>query len=92
MSVYGKFPRLRWFAPMLLVPVILSAGTGQPVADGFQTTPTAQAEAAVPAPPAEVAPELVSTSAETSRAAVPFCPSGEKRVCSLGPPPVCWCE
>jgi hypothetical protein len=93
MSVNNKLARLRWLAPMVLFPVMLSAGTGQPRPHARAGSAT-EATGAAPAldTSVAVAPELASASGGASRAPVPFCPAGEKRVCSLGPPPVCWCE
>lgn len=34
----------------------------------------------------------VAVQAELVRAKTPFCLPGEKRVCKLGPPPICTCE
>ena len=35
---------------------------------------------------------VMASSASALTARVPFCLPGEKRVCTLGPPPVCHCE
>jgi hypothetical protein len=35
---------------------------------------------------------IVASSTSALTAKVPFCLPGEKRVCTLGPPPVCHCE
>ena len=52
------------------------------------------ARSAVPSAAAPTDPSATFLSVPSSTAArpVPFCPEGEKRVCSMGPPPVCWCE
>jgi hypothetical protein len=35
---------------------------------------------------------LAASPAFAAQNATPFCPLGEKKVCTLGPPPVCSCK
>jgi hypothetical protein len=35
---------------------------------------------------------LAASPAFAAQNATPFCPAGEKKVCTLGPPPVCSCK
>ena len=77
MSAYRKSPRAGW----LIALVLCLAGAVR------SAVPPAAAEA-----PSDPSAAFLSVPSGTAARPVPFCPEGEKRVCSMGPPPVCWCE
>jgi hypothetical protein len=79
MSVCSKFRVVRWFFPLVLSAVALA----QPLAANH-TMPRESTGAVVE--------KTRETDSEAKPARVPFCLPGEKRVCTLGPPPVCHCE
>lgn len=73
----------RLFVPLALCAVAFTAAGRE------------QGQAKAPAKPADKAPVVAKpapSAVEILMSRVPFCPPGEKVVCTLGPPPVCSCQ
>ena len=77
MNAYRKSPRTGWLIALVLCLTAAAHRAAPPAAADASVRPSAA---------------FLSVPSTAEARPVPFCPEGEKRVCSMGPPPVCWCE